>query len=157
SSYSETHYDRLFDLVRVEREKVGLVHGLGPCRLEYRVRAPSTDSILGEGITPEDVAFMRERGDDVYAEDERVALYAEGRAGKDGQSKRFQWAFRRGVEVELCGPEGGAAAGNLLTLEEGDERALRGLISAEELFREQPSPSAPLSFDRVALADADVD
>lgn len=159
-SYSDTHYEWLFDFTQARREKVAIVYGLGTCSVEFRLRGPSDECVLGAGATQEDVTSMRMQGTDAWEEDARVALVASGFARKDGVEKRFEWRFRRSFDIELCvGAEGeGYESVLLLEGEEGQEELTLPLeVRAEELFRRAPTDEAPLHFDLYASADSDND
>jgi hypothetical protein len=154
ASYSETHYEKLFDFVHVDREKVGLVHGLGDCSLEYRVRGPSDDTLLGSGATDADVSAMDLDGSDQIADSERVTLRVQGAFSKDGVSKRFDWSFRRSFEVSNCKAEDGTSL-SILPLEGESEHTIRIEVRPEELFRIAPDDDAP--FEALSLTQVDDD
>lgn len=157
NQYSETHYERLFDFAIADGGKVGLVYGLGECSLEYRMRGPTEDSVLGAGADSADAALMRARGSDAYAEDERVALFVRGVGLRDGVEKRFEWSFRRGFEVAKCSSESGDSPVSVVGLTGGVAIELRILVRGDELFRVAPNDDAPIEFDRYAAADVDGD
>ncbi len=157
TAYSEARYEWLFDFTVAGREKVGVVHGLGSCLVELRLRGPSDDAVLGAGATGEDADAMRPRASDAYADDERVTLVARGTAALGGVTKRFDWRFRRSYEVGACPTSAGGRAANVLDLEGGDDEELRMIVRGEELFRRGPSDAAPLEFGLLAAADTDAD
>lgn len=157
NDYAETHYDRLFDFTVADASKVGLVYGLGTCSVEFRLRAPSSDSILGEGTTAQDRELMRIEASDGFAMDERTTLLVRGRAERDGDAKEFFWIFRRSYEITHCERPDGDGFSSIIELAGGDARALGIEIRGQELFRELPSDDAPITFDRFAAADADQD
>jgi hypothetical protein len=157
TEYAETHYDWLFDFTVAEREKVGLVFGLGRCSVEWSFRPPSHDSVLGPGGTAQDILFMRTEGSDAYAEQQRVALVAQGQAERGGVTKRFDWAFRHWYEVDECPDESSGGWMSVVDLRGGDALTLRIEVRGEELFRAAPLDAAPLHFDLFAGADADGD
>ncbi|MBL8743646.1 MAG: hypothetical protein JNK04_21200 [Myxococcales bacterium] len=150
SAYSETHYEKLFDFVAVEREKVGLVYGLGDCSVEYRMRGPSDDALLGSGASDADLVSMRTAGGDPYSSSERVTLRVQGTVSKDDQSKRFDWSFRRSFEVSGCVADDGEPL-SAMDLEGEAERTLRIEVRAEELFRVQGNDDAPLIWGSLAF------
>lgn len=155
--YGETYYEWLFDFTVAEREKIGLAHGLGDCQVEFSLRGPSDDTVLGPGATEEDLAFMIVESSDAYAEDHEVSVWVEGQAQLEGVTKRFSWAFRRSYEVEKCADEGGGSLFNELELVSGGSAELEIEIRGEELFRMGPDDAAPLHFDLFAEADRDGD
>lgn len=157
NDYAETHYDRLFDFTVAGAEKVGLVYGLGTCSVEFRLRAPSSDSILGGGASAQDRELMRIEASDGYAIDERTTLLVRGRAERDGVSKEFFWMFRRSYEIGRCARPEGDGLASVLELRGGDALRLGVEVRGQELFRELPADDAPITFDRFAAADADDD
>jgi hypothetical protein len=158
NSYAEARYDRLFDFAVVTgRQKLGTAYGLGTCRVEFRLRAPSFDALLGPGATAEDVAMMRARATDRFAEEERVSLLAVGSAVKGEEAKRFEWVFRQSYEMTDCKAAEGDGFMTTLTLTEGASSELRIEVRPEELFRALPDDGAPLRFQPMADADADGD
>src|SRR5215212_2206494 len=97
--YGQAHYSRLFDVAQPlpADQKLALVHGLGECSLEFRMRAPQNDALLGPGVVTGDVEAMRiEVLEDGIDEPQRTSVWATGQATRaDGTSKRFDWMFRR--------------------------------------------------------------
>jgi len=156
NSYAEAHYDRLFDFAVAGRSKLSTVYGLGVCRIDFRLRAPSFDVVLGPGATASDVTFMRTQGTDRYAEDERVSVRAIGAATRGQETKRFEWVFRRSYRLMNCEAEGGSLS-TTVKLTTGASRTLRIEVRPEELFRALPDDDADLVFQPMADADADAD
>ncbi len=155
-SYSETQYGTLFDFVKVGREKVGLVYGLGTCDVEYRLRGPTAESLLGAGATQADAKAMGERSRDDYAENERVGVRITGTIAQGDVEKRFDWSFRRSFEVSTCANETGGSL-SLLELEGEAAHTLEVEVRAEELFRVGANDQAPIELERYVDADADDD
>lgn len=155
-AYSETHYEKLFDLVAVEREKVGLVYGLGDCGVEYRVRGPSDDTLLGSGASQADAQELEPRGSDAYGEDERVTLRVQGTFTKKDVTKRFDWSFRRSFAVSNCSASDGTSL-SVLALEGETEHTLRIEVRAEELFRVAGNDDAPFEIEVLRVFDHDED
>ena len=158
NSYSEANYDRLFDMVKAtELQKIGQAWGLGSCKLEFRMRTPSSDSLLGQGATLGDVELMRTRGADPWTTSARVAVIARGTATLGAETKRFSWAFRQGYAVQDCteGPGGGGSSE--LAVRGGDALAVSLEVRPQELFRIGADDSAPTRFGLFADADADGD
>jgi hypothetical protein len=156
NSYAEARYDRVFDFTVAGREKLGTAYGLGTCRIEFRLRAPSFDAILGPGATASDVTFMRMRGTDRHAEDDRVSVRAIGAAVRGPETKQFEWVFRRSYEITNCEVEGGGFS-TTVELTEASSSELRIEVRPEELFRSRPDDSADLRFQPMADADVDAD
>lgn len=156
NSYAGAWYDRLFDFTVAGREKVGSIYGLGTCRVEFRLRSPSFDALLGPGVSTEDVTLMRIEASDPYVDDDRVSVMAIGEAARGDDTKRFDWRFRRSYEVFDCEAEGGGFA-TTLGLTEATDSELRLEVRGEELFRALPEDDAELRFQPIADADADAD
>lgn len=156
NSYAGAWYDRLFDFTVAGREKVGTVYGLGTCRIEFRLRSPSFDALLGPGASAEDVAFMRIEASDPYVAGERVSVMAIGEAARGGEVKRFDWRFRRSYDMFDCQAEGEGLS-TRLELAEGGYSELRLEVRGEEFFRAAPEDDAALRFQPIADADADAD
>src|SRR6185503_16712943 len=50
-SYADARYDRLFDFAALGApQKLSEVYGLGACSLWFRLRSPSTDALLEQGV-----------------------------------------------------------------------------------------------------------
>jgi hypothetical protein len=156
NAYAEAQYDRLFDFTVAGREKVGTAYGLGTCRIDFRLRGPSFDALLGPGATSSDVAFMRTRGTDRYAEDQNASVLATGAGARGDVTKRFAWLFRRSYKIQNCEALGGGYA-TTLELTEGGAGELRIEVRGEELFRPLADDGAALWFQPIADADADAD
>jgi hypothetical protein len=157
NSYAEARYDRLYDFTAIEGpHKVGTVYGLGTCRVEFRLRAPSFDVLRGPGVTQGDVDLMRVQATDRFSEDGRVSLLVIGAASRGQETKRFEWAFRRSYELTDCeGEDGGFLT--TLKLSEAGEGSLPIEVRPEQLFLAAPEETAELHFQPIADADADAD
>jgi len=154
--YADAYYDRLFDFTVAGREKVGTVYGLGICGVSFELREPSFRALLGPGVTASDAAAMRTRGSDRYAEDKHVSVVAVGSASRAGETKRFEWRFRRSYIITNCAIEGGGYATNV-ELTEAAASEMRLEVRGEELFRALPDDGAEFQFQPMADADADGD
>lgn len=157
NDYAQTYYEWLFDFVVAEKEKVGLAYGLGQCRVEFRRRGPSDDTVLGAGATQEDLEAMILEGPDLYVEEHETTLVATGEATREGRRVRFDWRFRVEHEYERCPSLDGTSVVNDRRLRGGGEESLELEVRGEELFRLLPHDDAPLVFDPIAAADADGD
>ncbi|HSN99757.1 MAG TPA: hypothetical protein VLS89_15785 [Candidatus Nanopelagicales bacterium] len=158
SQYAEANYDRLFDFKAVVREKVGTIYGMGTCRVEFRLRDPSFDALLGVGVTAADLEFMRRPGRDrfVVDEDEGVSVRLIGSATRGDETKRFEWLFRRSYDFTNCKAEGDGYA-TTVELTEAQQSELRLEMRPEEFFRASADDAADLLFQPIADADADAD
>lgn len=157
NAYSEARYDWTLDLVAAGREKLGIVYGLGRCSVEFRLRAPSDDSVLGVGVSDDDVAGLRVEASDAYADDRRTTLRVKGQAQRAGEAFSFDWSFRRGYELDRCATASGEGYASVLDVEGGAALELGLVASLEELFRVAPVDEAPLQLDPFAAADVDAD
>lgn len=155
NAYSDARYDWTLDLLAADGDKLGLVYGLGRCSVEFRLRAPSDDTVLGAGVTADDVALLRSEGSDAYAQDQRVSLHVRGSAARGSERFTFEWSFRRSYELDSCADASGDGYSSVLDLAGGAERELAVVASVEELFRVAPSDDAPIELDLFMAADAD--
>lgn len=162
NDYSETNYEWLIDFVVADRgEKVGLVHGLGACTIEYRLRGPSSDTVLGAGATEEDLALMRIEERDAWTdlddEGEEISLLALGTATRGDEVVAIDWQFRKSFEIRRCAVDASGGDASRVELLEGVESEITVEVRAEELFRAAAEDGAPLQFGWYAAADADGD
>ncbi len=154
--YANAGYDRLFDFTVPGRQKLSDVYALGTCDLRFRLRSPGSDALLGEGVSAQDLDFMRVEDQDSAGLTGRKTVHLRGRATREAVTKRFEWSFRVGYRLSECaGAEMGMASRVLLR--GGEELPLPLIIHGEELFRATASDASPLRFDTFADADADAD
>lgn len=157
NGYSETNYEWLVDFGAAERTKVGLVYGLGTCSVDFSLRSPSDDTVLGIGATEGDAARMGTIASDEFAEDAGVALEVQGSASKDGVALRFDWAFRRSYQLSECRTAEGEELVSVVELTAAEQVTLPLQVRGEELFRRAASDRAALQFGLFAAADLDGD
>jgi hypothetical protein len=164
NAYSETDYEWLIDFTAAGREKIGLVHGIGSCTIEVRLRGPSADTVLGAGATEVDLELMRVEEVDPWTEiddedeGEEIAVLARGTAHRGDETRQIDWIFRRSFEIRRCeASDGGGGDASRVELTREVEREIPLEVRAEELFRRHVADDAPLVFDRYASADADAD
>jgi hypothetical protein len=159
--YAQAHYSRLFDFTEpvAPDQRLGLVYGLGTCSLEFRVRAPHTDALLGPGVGRADIEAMRiEVLEDGNAEPQRTSVWAVGEATRaDGTSKRFDWMFRRRYNIKECAPGPEGQPGSSLEIHGGETFEHTVVIDGAQLFRPGAASDSPLVFDPFAAADANDD
>lgn len=162
NDYSETNYEWLIDYVVADTEKVGLVHGIGDCTIEVRLRGPSFDTVLGAGATEEDLEHMRIEEVDAWTEidddeGDEISVLALGTATRGDEVRRIDWEFRRSFEIRRCLDEDGDGDASQVELTENAQREIGLEVRAEELFRRAATDEAPLQFQWYADADADAD
>ncbi len=155
--YANGGYERLFDFTVPGRQKLSDVYALGTCDLRFRLRSPGSDALLGQGVTAEDLAFMRLEEKDAVIPLGRKSIHVRGQATREGVTKRFEWSFRIEFRLRDCPDATGVGLASKVSLQGGDERTLSVRVLGEELFRERPSDESPLRFDAIAGADADGD
>ncbi len=184
-SYSEANYDRLIDVTRGP-QKLSILHGLGHCDLRMRIASPSSEALLGDGVTEEDRIRMRTPGKDKYVSRGGISVDVRGSARRGEVIKRFDFVFRSRIAYRQCSlsPDGGASdsilgdGGDELLDAGGDsgvdpEAPPEGMgvvlnneavlvrdfrIEAEALFRDAAvAAAASLRFDPYAAADTDGD
>jgi hypothetical protein len=161
--YADGGYERLFDFTVPGKQVLSDVYGLGTCTPFFSLMPPASDAPLGQGVTAQDLAFMRVR--DVDGDAANLggikSAYLRGRATRDAVTKTFEWTFRIGFGgIGTCASlkdPGSVVPANKLHLRSGDELSLSLEVHGEELFRERPSAESPLLFDAIAGADADGD
>jgi hypothetical protein len=154
TTYSEAGYGRILDVQDPDAQKLSLSYALGQCDFGFRVSNPSSDSLLGQGVTEEDKTFMRTPGTDFYALDRGVSIYVQGTATKSDVSKHFAWSFRQRVRYEKCEADvdGTRVVGLGLNRKDSVEVEIR--MHGEALFQDNIDPArAKLRFDALAAAD----
>ncbi len=174
NAYNDAWYSRVFDFARPldEPTKVALVHGIGDCRLEFRLRSPQDDSILGEGVSEAEVDVMRVESDDAWIDEpQRVSVLVRGSATKDGRTLGFDWSFRKRYDIADCmAPEGGGRSPSDLDLQSDAALERTAEVEASALFRvpaplppghdedevltEDPAAGVPTRFEMFANADS---
>jgi hypothetical protein len=155
--YGETRYEWLFDFTVATDEKVGIVYGLGTCDLEFRIKGPSNDTVLGAGVDDSDLVYMRTELTDAYTEDQEISLWVIGSAHKGDVEKRFEWIFRQDWELRECEDANGKPTYSVVELESGAELDRQIEVRGKELFRTYADDEAELQFDLYAGADTDND
>jgi len=156
SVYSEPRYGRVLDLLGApDAQKISESYALGSCDFGFAIGNASSDSLLGEGATAEDLAFLRTAGSDRYQANRGISLFVSGHAQKGDDTLSFAWAFRGRARYRECQTtSNGVPQGALALVEDGDITA-HVTLHAEALFAEDPSdPDSVLRFDAIASADA---
>jgi hypothetical protein len=154
--YGEASYDRILDVTREANQHLGIVHGLGQCDVDFRIAAPSTDAILGNGVTDDDKTRLRTPGGDAYVPSGGIAADVAATATRGGVTKHFHLSFRPRVRFQRCSldPDAGLPA---VDLESNVDLTYDIRIEAEALLRDDVSVAARLRFDPFANADTDGD
>ncbi|MFO0667582.1 MAG: hypothetical protein U0174_26760 [Polyangiaceae bacterium] len=159
SRYSSANYDRIIDAKRGRAQKLSIVYGLGECDVRFRISPPSSDALLGEGVTEADKTAMRSPGSDIYMPLSGISVDIQGEATRGVEHKTFHLVFRPRVRFERC------AGGNIdgpakpsIHLESGRALAYDIRIEAEALFRDDTKVDAStFRFDPFASADKNGD
>ena len=154
--YSDARYDRVVDVTQGTGQKLSQEFGLGQCEnLSFRVSTPSSDAVLGVGVTDADTTLMRTPGSDAYTPSGGISLIVQGVATNGSMSKTFDWQFRTRLRYDNCSvtidgqPEPG------VTLAANDSFVFDIRIDAERLFRDDMKDStAVLRFAPFADADS---
>ena len=157
NSYAGAGYERLFDFTVGGQQKLSDIYGLGTCGVRLRLRSPGSDSLLGEGVTADDLAFMRVEGTDAIITSGRRTVYLRGRATRGAVTKRFEWTFRVGVSLHGCAGAGDVGFASDVVLTSNEVLPLPLIVHGEELFHASLADDSPLRFDPIAEADADGD
>jgi hypothetical protein len=135
-------------------QKLSIVFGLGECDFGFGARNPRWDALLGAGVTEAEKEAMRTPGSDAYETDRGITAWVRGTARRGGVEKRFDWAFRRGLEYSGCrvDTEDGTERG--VSLQAGDQRSLELRVRGAALFADASDETiASLRFDPFARAD----
>jgi len=160
TEYSEADYDRVLDVTKLRGQKLGVLHGIGKCYVRFRVSSPSSDALLGAGVTEEDKTRMRTPGGDKYVPLGGIALDVTGSATQGATTKQFHFTFRPRVRYRDCNLalDGGGHAEPGVDLASNENVTYDIRIEAEALFRDDDTPSAAaLRFAPFAAADTNQD
>ncbi len=160
NDYANAGYDRLFNFTRPGAQKLGEVYGLSGCEIRFRLRPPSSDSLLQNGVTVADREFMRQLAfpeDVIDGPPPRTAVYALGIATRNAEIKRFDWKLIARYTLTDCANLEDGEKNTFLHLSGGDQ--LRPVITfhAEDLFRDGISLDSRRHFDHLAAADTNGD
>jgi hypothetical protein len=145
AAYAESDYLRLLDIGpwAAPSQKLATTYALGTCTFGFGVQSPRQTSVVGVGVTADQVSFMNMPGSDPFAREQSVSLYIEGTATQADVQKRYQWPFRRTIKYSSCGPvEVGAS----------DKLTVEIHLAVSSLF-EIATDVAGLHFDPIAAAD----
>jgi hypothetical protein len=154
--YSDSRYDRLLDVTSKSGQKLSFLYGIGTCDLGFRVAAPTSDAVLGEGVTEADKTALRTPGGDPYVPLGGVAMDVTGAATRNGVTKRFHLVFRPRVRYANCKLE--PDAGKAVDLQSNDDETFDIRIEAEAVLRDDvDAATASLRFEPFAAADKDGD
>jgi hypothetical protein len=161
NDYANAGYDRLFDFTRPGTEKLGEVYGLGGCDIQFRIRSPSTDTLLENGTTAADREFMRDFGNvgplPMGVPLPRTVAYLRGVATRSNETKRFDWKFAGRISLAHCIGGANTSETSFVQLKAGDDFRSKISFHGEGLFREGIDDNAALRFDPLAGADANGD
>jgi hypothetical protein len=158
TSYANASYERLFDVTVGGRQTLSDIYGLGECGVSFILIPPFfRDTTLGEGVSAEDLAFMRTVGLDVFGQKSYRSVYLRGQATRDATTKRFEWSFRLFFSLAGCVNAADTGFASDVVLTSGAELPLPIVVRGEELFREGLEDDSPLRFDALAAADTNGD
>ena len=154
-TYTEPDYDRVLDVTTKSQQKLSITYAIGTCSFGFRVMPPSTDALLGDGVTEDDKTMLRAPGADAYVARGGIAYSLVGHATRGDVRKSFQLSFRPRVRYNNC----------VLTADGGDPVDLPSegalvydiAIEAEALLRDDVDAAAALRFEPFANADRDGD
>jgi hypothetical protein len=152
TSYSEARYARLLDALRPGDQKLSHLFGLGQCFFSFRVGWPSSETLLGEGVTEADRELMQFRpGTGPRIEGVTVDFGATATRGEE--TKRVRWMLRQSTPY-LCGHAANDQPPRPIELQEGVNLDLHIGVRGAVLFGDDASPNtAALRFDTIAAAD----
>jgi hypothetical protein len=153
-AYSESHYNRIFELSHESPQRVSLLYGLGRCQFGFRIAAPAWDSLLGDGVTTDDETWLRTPGSDAHATDAGVSIRVQGLASKLGVQKSFDWSFRRFISYEDCTLPEDATLGGGVLLRGNESSQVDIVVRGDALFGNAAvEPAAPARFEPFRAAD----
>jgi hypothetical protein len=155
-SYSEASYDRVLDMRSKDNQKLSITYAIGQCDFRFRIQPPSSDALLGEGVTQDQKDVMRTPGADPYVPRGGIAFSVAGAATRGGVTKRFELLFRPRVRYQNCQlvPDSGLPP---VDLPSESTLVYDIRIEAEAMLRDDVDAAAPLRFDPFAAADKDGD
>jgi hypothetical protein len=160
NSYSNASYVRVLDMQQAEPQKVSLIYGLGQCDFSFRLSHPGTTSLVGPGVSAEDVLYMQTDGADQYTSlfgttNSGVVAIIGGIATRPDAQKIFSWSFRQNLQYSSCSVETDAGIESGLNLKGQESALLNILVRGEALFQTDIDPSrAQLLFGPMAMADS---
>lgn len=154
--YSDSSYDRLLDVTKQSNQKLSILYGIGECDLRFRVQPPSTDAVLGDGVSEDVKTELRTPGGDPYIPLGGIAIDVAGSASRDGITKHFHLTFRPRVRYGNCKLD--ADAGQAVNLQSDVDEVFDIRIEAEAVLRDDvDAATASLRFEAFAAADKDGD
>jgi hypothetical protein len=154
--YSDADYDRILDVTKTPNQKLSILHGIGQCDFRFRIQAPTTDALLGDGVTEDDKTRLRTPGGDMYVPLGGVALEISGAATRKGVTKHFQISFRPRVRYGSCKlmPDSGSG----VDIGSADDQTFDIRIEGEAMMRDDVDAAiSSLRFEPFAMADKNGD
>jgi len=154
SRYTESGgYLRLLDGRLPDDQKLGIVYGLGRCYFGFQVFWPSSDTVLGEGVSEADRQRMEGSGGRVFHQGRTVDFSATATRGTE--TKRVHWQLRQPATYPRCfrkPPDG--APPQPIELPGDENLTFHIVIRGTALFADDADPAtAKLRFDPIARAD----
>lgn len=170
SPYSEANYQRILDMRQPGFQKIAEVWGLNDCGIDYVVKIPEPDSVLGTGVTEAERSFMVDGFSmQPYAAGATMSkgtgLIVRGTAQKDSIKVTFDWNFSMAVYFFGCQRrfDNGVYEGPLQGLNGGATVDVSITIDPRNLFRtslyasDEPAVETEATVSLVQLiADADL-
>jgi hypothetical protein len=155
NDYSESSYIRLLDGRLPDDQKVGIVYGLGQCYFGFQVFWPSSDAVLGQGVSEADRERMEGRGGRPGQYRQGMTLDFSATATRAMETKRVHWQFRQPATYPRCFRKPPDAAPPQPIELRGDENVTFHIaIRGAALFGDDFDPTtAKLRFDPIAAAD----
>jgi hypothetical protein len=140
NNYSEARYRRLLDLNRPASQKLGELYGLNDCTLAFGVSVPHDDTVLGKGVTADDLEFMSTASVPVSSETgpttaEGMSLHIMGQAQKDGTTVSFDWGFSDSIHFLDCKRPLDESFESSLPLVGGKSLGVRIVVDPRNLFQ----------------------
>ena len=154
--YTETNYLRLLDGRLAKDQKVAIVYGLGQCDFTFVTFWPSSETVLGEGVSEADRDVMKGSGLEgpPGPRQEGIVVDFAATATRGDETKRVHWTFSQRTPYGACVRAAPGASKQPLELRSDENITLRVGIRGVALFADDANPeTAVLRFDPIAWAD----
>jgi hypothetical protein len=153
--YSDSGYMRLLDARLPKEQKLSLLHGFGQCYVEFFVRPPDPDTLLGEGVSEMDKTSMMGTQDRPSAPPlGSIAIDFAATATRGGETKQLRWGFRHTIPYFKCASTAGGVPPQPIELRSDEDLTFHAIIRAAAFFGDDNSATTAMPrFDPIAAAD----
>jgi hypothetical protein len=153
--YTEGSYLRLLDGRRATEQKVNLVFGLGQCDFSLRVVPPTSESLLGEGVSEADKELMKRPDGPLRnpGPGQGIAVDFAATATRGAETKHVHWRINQPTSFQ-CSRGAGTPSLPFELRSSDDHFTLHIALRGAALFGDDDTAaSATLRFDPFAAAD----